>query len=367
MYKIKKFIIYFLNTIGIQKNNFFIFFNKKIGGLKPVVSGFGFILCLISDNFVSYVLRPKKISDSKQRSTYLPANYVSDFGILIQGPLGKEKDQLFLLETIKSYFKLFPKTKIVLSTWADENSYLFENLNEDLYILKNNPPQSTGRRNFNLQLKSTSEGLKIFYKLNIKNVLKTRPDCRISRPNIVPFLLSLQESFPTKQKNFKRIFLSSQTTFKYRVYGAADILLYGPTKELSLYFNYEDMEEIVKKYGYNNNLIHNETLLTSEVLLCARYLKNIGINLDWTLNQWWYCLKEYFGIIDVDSIDFFWKKYNWQYEKRFLRAYDNEAGRCVEFVDWLALFNNHKVNWQKTKYKEKYEIINGKIKNITVL
>lgn len=102
-------------------------------------------------------------------------------------------------------------------------------------------------------------------------------------------------------------------------------------------------------------------------MLCARYLKNIGINLDWSLEQWQYCLKEYFGIIDVHSIDFFWKKYNWILEDRFLRAYDNKASRSVEFADWLALYNNHKLNWQKIKYKEKWEIIGEKLKKKQVL
>ena len=362
MNKIKKFIIDLLSKIGIGPNTFVIFLNKKVHGVKYTVSGFGFILCFISDNFVSYVFRPKKSSESKQLSTYAPEKYVSDFGILIQGSLGETKNQLFLLETIKTYFKIFPKTKIVLSTWANENSYLFENLNNDLYILKSNLPKNSGRRNINLQLKSTSEGLKIFEKFKIKNVLKTRTDCRLYKPNLIPFFLSLQKNFPTKQKNFKRIFFSSVATLKYRVYGATDILLYGPTKELRLYFKYEEEKKILKKYGFNNRFIHNETALIGEILLCARYLKNIGINLDWSLNQWWYCLKEYFGIIDVHSIDFFWKKYDWYYENRYLSAYDNEASRSVEFVDWLALYNNHKLNWQKTKYKEKWEIINGKLK-----
>ena len=50
-------------------------------------------------------------------------------------------------------------------------------------------------------------------------------------------------------------------------------------------------------------------------------------------------LKENFGIIDADNIDFFWHKHEWKFE-RFVRNYPFLSSRCIEFNEWLSLYNN---------------------------
>jgi hypothetical protein len=44
-----------------------------------------------------------------------------------------------------------------------------------------------------------------------------------------------------------RIFASNIATCKYRVYGITDILLFGKTEEIEIYFKDEVEEDILKK------------------------------------------------------------------------------------------------------------------------
>ena len=70
--------------------------------------------------------------------------------------------------------------------------------------------------------------------------------------------------------------------------------------------------------------IKNETYVVNEIFLCARFLKNNNIQIEWTLEDWWKNCRDIFCIIDASSLDFFWYKYEWRYEQRFNTNYTND-------------------------------------------
>lgn len=338
-----------INFFSYLKYNIILNFSKKVSGLPLANKGLDFIASYSRSNFISYIIRPKYSENFKLIST--EEINQKEFGIIIQGPLSTKKELAFLRETLQIYKKIFPKTLIVISTWQD----LFtENLQDEDYIkfLKSEKPKDPGLGNINYQIKSTSNAIKLLKKEGIKNILKTRTDCRIMKPNLKSFLLSLQKTFISDNQVNSRIFASNVATCKYRIYGLTDILLFGKTEEIELYFKEETEEQILKKYSFQR--IINETAVMSEILLCARYLKNKGVELDWTLDHWWHCLSKYFGIIDINSLDLFWYKYDWNFEQRFVKNYLFKSSRSIEFSEWLSMYNQFELNFKNLDYKEKF-------------
>ena len=316
----------------------------------------GFILSFIFNNYLTFHLRPKKASEFNNLSNFIPKS--NEFAIIIQGYIGEYKN--FLFETLKIYKKIFPNTLIIVSTWNDEDQEVLDNIIEMGNVaIANNKPKEFGYGNINLQIISTKSGLDYAKKANIKYCLKTRPDCRMNKNDIFPYLKAMSKSFPVKQEFnlLGRIIASSVNTCKYKIYGITDILLFGRTEDLLVYFDDTLFDESLEKnnFGLFPSII-NGTPVVAETFLCARYLKTIGVELNWTLEHWWDCLKDYFCIVDSDSLDFFWKKQDWQYEKRFLKSYGSLSHRAVSFADWLALYSEENLGWEKIEYQEKWEI-----------
>jgi len=347
--KILKKILKKINFFKYLKYNIILNFSKKVSGLPLANKGLDFIVSYSKKNFISHIIRPKYSEDFKLISTEQIDQ--KEFGIIIQGPISNKKELIFLNETLKIYKKIFPKTLIIISTW--ENSFT-ENLQNDDYIKihKSEKPKDPGLGNINYQIKSTSNAIKLLKKEGIKNILKTRTDCRIMKPNLKSYFLSLQKTFVSKNSKSSRIFASNIATCKYRIYGLTDILLFGTTEEIELYFKDETEADILKNYSFKR--IINETAVMSEILLCARYLKNKGIQLDWTLDHWWQCLSNYFGIVDANSIDLFWYKYDWNFEQRFVKNYLFKSSRSIEFSEWFSMYNEYELNLKTLDYKEKF-------------
>jgi len=338
-------------------NNFiFIKFNKNIHGKKIVNNEKGFVLDFTKNNYISYIIRPKKVKDIVSQEKLYEE---SDTAIIIQGSLFGITD--FVSETIDLYLKNFKNSKIILSTWKDNLSKKINYKYKDRIIVIENEKPKKNIFNTNLQIISTYNALKCAKKLNLSYCLKTRTDCRIYNTNAINHLKNLQRLFPIEKsfKNLnKRIISCSVDTRKFRVYGLSDILLFGDTNNLLNYFKNEMYEESLKKDFGNYPCIIKETAVINEIFLCARFLKSLGLDLDWTLEDWWKKCGDIFCIVDPSSIDFFWFKYHWQYEQRFLNNYTTNYSQALNFSDWLNLYLNKNLTFEK-KNKEVWKIKNG--------
>ena len=153
-----KFPILSNKLISIRDNNKFFRFlndrqdldlNKNIHG-KEIVK--------INNNqkyneiFLSYTFRPKFEKDTFKNIRF--HNNSQNTAIIIQGPI--KNYEIFVLETIKIYSKIFPEALVVLSTWEDEVNQNFSNIIKDLnnvqLILSKKP---ITKYNVNLQIIST--------------------------------------------------------------------------------------------------------------------------------------------------------------------------------------------------------------------
>ena len=340
----------------IFNNSILIKFNKNIHGKKIVNIEKGFVLDFTKNNYISYIIRPKETKNITSQEQIFDER---DTAIIIQGSLYGLKD--FVSETIDLYLKNFKNSKIILSTWKGD---LSEKINlkykDKIFIIENDIPKDNVF-NTNLQIISTYNAIKYAKQMNLNYCLKTRTDCRIYNNNAINHLKNLQKIFPIS-KNFKdlneRIISCSIDTRKFRIYGLSDILLFSNTDNLLNYFNNEMYEESLKKNFGEYPCLINETAVINEIFLCARFLKSLNLDLDWTLEDWWKKCSEIFCIIDPTSIDFFWFKYHWKFEQRFLKNYSTKNSQALSFADWLNLYLDKDFSFEK-KNKEIWKIKNG--------
>lgn len=342
-----------------KSSNFSLILNlkKKVTGISILDNAKGLIISFSSNSFLSFNIRPKLAKNFNLISTEHADK--EKFGILVQGPIEDSLDRNFVYNTMKIYEKIFPNSQIILSTWEGTDTAILENEFKKLNIIKNKLPKKSGFLNINYQIESTAAGINSLKNMEIENVLKTRTDTRIMKPNTISFLLSLQKNFEISNQKYNRIFSCNLLTTKFRPYGLSDLILFGKTSDLEIYFKNEDEDSTFKKHNFVQ--IINDTAVGGEVFLCSRYLENIGEKLDWSLPHWWSCLIKYFGVFNFYDIDLFWKKYDWRFENRGVRNYSNLSHRCFDFSDWISLYYEKKLNLEKVKYKEKHTKVNNKI------
>jgi len=336
--------------------------NKKIEHQSIVKKETGFIVDCTKENFLTYHLRPKNSQNFYLESTCLINEKIA---IIIQGPVQNKFD--FLKNTLEIYKKIFKNSIIIISTWENEDQNSINNLkDENTFVLYNKEPKAS-YNNIDHQIHSTNLALNFAKTKGAKYSLKTRTDVRLYKNNLETFLISLIKTFPAKENGLikSRIIVPSLVTLKFRLYSLSDIVMFGETEDLLVYFNIESYKEGLRKFNLTEeNCIREGTPVVAEIFLCLRFINTLEGKVNWNLENWWRCLKNYFCIIDNSSLDLFWHKYDWNYEYRYLRTYSDKFARAIDFQDWLSLYNDSKNNWLKSSDEhEKYDEF-LKLKNI---
>ena len=272
------------------------------------------LLNYLTNNFFTYVVRPKLNKD--YHKVYEAFDH-SQLGVIIQGNI---PDVNFLLETIKLYKKkIFPGALIIVSTWSDETTIALEKikkLNLKIKLLISDKPDNPGIKNINLQIVSTKNAVLWAKKNKIKYLIKTRTDQRVYGTNTYKFFLSILKLFPTKSKKQKnRLIAISLNSFKKRLYGVSDMLMFGCIEDMIKYWTplldnrkHINFKKINTQFGYSKMRI-------AETYLLTKYLERINHSLKWTLQDSLTVYKNFFCIIDQLSIDLYWNKYNTKEDK----------------------------------------------------
>ena len=120
--------------------------------------------------------------------------------IIMQGPLIAKDD--LTIETVKLYAHLYPGTKVIISTWKDENKTLvrcLDNLDNCIVLLNDYPDFEGYFGHLNYQLVSTMEALKKAKELGYKFCLKTRCDQRFYKRGLIDWFVSLLKTFPVSE------------------------------------------------------------------------------------------------------------------------------------------------------------------------
>jgi len=289
-------------------------------------------------HYLSMVSRLRKSDDINTKPDII--DFKEKVAIVMQGPI-VTKDN-FTYETLKIYRKRFPKISLILSTW---NEYSEDELNKfkaiNVEIIRNTKPDYAGISNINFQIESTKNGIFKAKELGFKYCLKTRTDQRIYRHDFILFFLSLLDIFKIENKNLrKRLIIASLNTYKYRLYGVSDMLMFGHIDDMFKYWNVSFDKRVLKDVEMGVSALEYSKACICEVYLCTEFLKKINYCISFTLEDSWSVLANYFCVVDSKSIDLFWFKYaRWNEDKR----YQNMKRKLDEefyFSDWVNSVNN---------------------------
>ncbi len=292
--------------------------------------------------FISYHSRPMNSSSVSTQSDEVKNQ--RRLAIVIQGPIISKND--FTLETVKIYKKHFGNAFIVLSTWSDEDAVAIRRFEESgVSVVLNAKPAYAGTSNINFQIVSANNGMKKAQAFGVEYVLKTRTDQRMYASNIADYLFNITEAFSVGRgyaRQKKRIVGVSLNTFKYRMYGLSDMLIYGHIDDMALYWNaalderkFSD-EDIRKATASLRNFA---LWRVCEVYLATEFLRKVGRTLEWTLKDSWMAFADHFCVVDREQLDLFWIKYN-RLEYRWLAYTGVNSSQEMTFREWLNIYGN---------------------------
>ena len=321
---------------------FFVFLGKNFSGmfLEELMKA----LQKTTKKYTTYHQRPintNSVETLSQFSTDLP-----QLAIVIQGPLKIENE--FTFETIKLYKKHFPKAIIILSTWNDEsNKVLYKIESLGITILLNDKPDYPGISHINYQIASSKEGIKKAKELGAEYAIKTRTDQRMYATNIASFLFNIIKTFPLNKsikKQNKRIVGLSLNTFKYRMYGLSDMFTYGHIDDMLMFWNIPFDNRVFNEKDKEKarlSLRNFAEMRACEVFLTTEFLKNIGRKQNWTLEDSWKVMADHFCIIDKETLDLFWGKYDLlEYQRKNYNKKINVFEE-IDFKKWFNMYCNH--------------------------
>ena len=297
------------------------------------------------NKYITWHKRPKNAE-----SVRITADAVVDLSgtwIVMQGPLVREDD--FTLQTLKLYRSFFKDVKIILSLWNDEDKNYLESHREcyDILLLNAKPTQK-GHHNINMQIESAGMGVKRACEENAKYIMRTRTDQRIYNPNCFNYFISLLNLFPeTPKPDVNRLVVTNMYTLKFRPFGISDMLMFGYAKDVNTYWNIPwdkrsqiDLTKAKTVYDFADKRI-------CETYLATEYLTKVGSKWSIDLAESWKSYKDYFIIIDAQSIDLFWIKYDRRTEYRFDYYDCYHSYQVAKMSDWLprVLNNNTRVEF----------------------
>lgn len=292
--------------------------------------------------YITYHTRPAKSSAIGTRSDRVDHN--KQLALILQGPILRDGD--FTIETVKLYRRHFDATQIILSTWEDEDDKDIKRFKDlDIDIVLNRKPAYGGQSNINLQIVSSRTGIEMAKESGAKYVLKTRTDQRIYAPDVAPFLYNITEVFPVRVEDGlqkKRIVGVSLNTFKYRMYGLSDMVIYGHVEDMARFWG-APLDDRVFTEGYTESRGKSLRIFANwrvcEVYLATEFLMKVGHVPEWTLLDSWKAFSNHFCVVDREQLDLFWPKYN-RLEYRSVTYEEFNAKQELTFRDWLNLYNN---------------------------
>ena len=307
-----------------------------------------------SSKYFLSVIKREKYSD------YINANpdvgsFNHKVSIVMQGPIIEKQE--FTLETIKLYRKRYPNVKLILSTWDNYDKSLISKFTEiGVEVILNSMPDYFGISNVNLQIKSTKVGIFRAKELGFEYCLKTRTDQRIYKHDFILFFMSILSSFKLEHKYLKeRLITMSMNTFKYRLYGVTDMLMFGNIDDMVLYWDVKFDNRKINEVDVGISALDFSKARLCEVYFSTEFFKKIKFKTDFTIKNYWKSMANFFFVVDALSIDIFWFKYVRHNERR---RYQNEKRKLDEefyFSDWMNCYNdlsNYTIN-QEEKIKDK--------------
>ncbi len=197
-----------------------------------------------NSTITTYRIKPLKTSLRRiQRHESLIPKFRKT-GIVIQGPIVEK----ITVKICERYRELYPETRIVLSTWQNQNSLDLARIRRmGIHVLENVIPENAGPANVNLQIKSTISGINYCKSLKCEYVLKNRSDVLLSSDS---FLENLHTLISTLSKNSKKIVIPSYNSFLFRLYSPTDQIQFGKINDLEEFWNSPTVEKDTQDFRF---------------------------------------------------------------------------------------------------------------------
>lgn len=247
-----------------------------------------------------------------------------DYVIIIQGPLAKT----FTIETIKYYKKIFPGIIIVFSTWKLSNKDLNKLQLLDIEVIENIPPAFRGFSNINLQIITTSNGIKYSERFNRKYILKTRSDQRFYNSKSLLYMTDLLNHF-SSISDVKLVGCSLDNILS-RSFFLSDHLMFGKYSDMLNYWS----PDLDLRVFTNHNKITDSNQHFYKIggsYFFVNYIENhLNLSLDGNFEE---ILAKNFVIINKSEINIYWDKYNLREDKYSDGYSSNER----TFLEWFNL------------------------------
>ncbi len=227
------------------------------------------------------------IVDVSKQENLIQLRSDESIGVVIQGPIVKQVTFKMCYYLMKTY----PKVKVVLSTWENEDISEFEKLvGQNFEICQSMKPPNNGPSNINLQILSTIVGINKLSKYKCTHILKTRSDVFLGNPQFLNYL-----SWMKGKGNPRAIVFSSFNSFLFRLYSPTDQVMFGTTADITRYWSIDFVEE-------------GQLIGIPEKYLFLKYLKSNGFEVSETFSSYMSSLKEFAVIADHEQLGQVWNK-----------------------------------------------------------
>ncbi len=227
------------------------------------------------------------IVDVSKQEELMQVSSEESIGVVIQGPIVKR-----LTFKMCSYLtKVYPRVKVVLSTWENEDVSEFKNLiGENFEICQSKKPSNHGPSNINLQILSTMAGIKSLRKFECTHILKTRTDVFLGNPQFLNYL-----SWMKRKGDPQAIVFSSFNSFLFRLYSLTDQVMFGTANDITRYWSINLVEE-------------EEIVDIPERFLFKKYLETNGFQVIQSFSAYLASLKKFAVIADHEQLGQVWNK-----------------------------------------------------------
>lgn len=276
-----------------------------------------------NSTITTYRIKPLITSLRKVYRHESLVNRFRETGIVIQGPIVPK----ITLKVCKRYKALYPETRIVLSTWQNQNSNELASIREmGIHVLENVIPEHVGPANVNLQIKSTISGINYCKSLKCEYVLKNRSDVLLSADT---FLENLHTLISTFSKNSKKIVIPSYNSFLFRLYSPTDQIQFGRINDLEEFWNSPPVEKDTKDFRF------------AESYLLRGYLARSNRETKETIADSLLVLRDHFIVADNESLGLVLNKgTKADVSNRWGKQGFPEINSQITFWMWLDLQSN---------------------------
>jgi hypothetical protein len=273
----------------------------------------------------------------------------SQWCVVFHGKIYNEKFLSYLLNNLEKIRETNREIGLVVATYQDKfMPILFDEgkrLNfEVVEVLDAGPLPSPLPKSLAQQIATISSGINKAEELGFKYVVKVRVDQFANINKIVEIANKLFSKYPPLNSFLEtRIWSTSYNTYRYRLLGISDMLMFGEIQTMKKYWPRWDNEDIVEFCSASKNQLARKQLYNfsiPESLLAFKFISDLEINgqsLEDTNNYFWTHLG---GVVNSTAIAHSWgKSFPWVASNfHSLNWFGNLFGpelAELTFEDWL--------------------------------